>query len=128
MKDLLTVKQLAALLNVSLEEIQTWQASGAGPKYCELMPGVIRYRPEHVDAWLKSKCSSLDATTSVSQERLTQLKLTYGSAPFTHASVSKRLAISLAQSKRIVNSLLLSGSIRKLDKKAGKAFMFEFTD
>lgn len=125
MKDLLTVKQLAALLNVSLEEIQTWQASGAGPKYCELMPGVIRYRPEHVEAWLKSKCSPLDAAP-VSYERLTKLKTIYDSAPFTHASVSKTLAISLAQSKRIVNSLLLSGSIRKLDEKTGKAFMFEF--
>jgi predicted DNA-binding transcriptional regulator AlpA len=51
---LLTERQLAEYLNLSLRTVQRWRAEGTGPPvlYAKNVP---RYRKAEVDAWLRRR-------------------------------------------------------------------------
>jgi predicted DNA-binding transcriptional regulator AlpA len=52
---LLTTKQLAALLAVSQQLIEIWRAKGEGPEWVALGPRCIRYKRSEVVAWLNTR-------------------------------------------------------------------------
>jgi predicted DNA-binding transcriptional regulator AlpA len=52
---LLTTKQLAALLAVSEQLIEIWRHKGEGPEWVALGPGCIRYKRSDVLAWLDER-------------------------------------------------------------------------
>jgi excisionase family DNA binding protein len=51
-KSLLTDKELAKYLKVSLPTIHRWRAAGEGPTPRKLGKKLVRYRVEDADAWL----------------------------------------------------------------------------
>lgn len=55
---LLTPKDLADLVGVSLETIRNWRLNGLGPPCVQIGRSVIRYRPEDVEAWLAEKAQA----------------------------------------------------------------------
>jgi DNA-binding transcriptional MerR regulator len=50
---LLTQRQAAAYLNVSIRTMQRWRRQGIGPPSIRLPNGYLRYRPADLDEWLK---------------------------------------------------------------------------
>jgi len=55
-KPLLDEKQLASALNISVASARRWRLLREGPRFLKIGASV-RYRPEDVDAWLKSRPS-----------------------------------------------------------------------
>ena len=54
---LLTTKQLAALLAVSEQLVEIWRHKGEGPEWVALGPRCIRYKRSAVVAWLNTRAS-----------------------------------------------------------------------
>ena len=54
---LLTTKQLAALLAVSEQLVEIWRHKREGPKWVALGPRCIRYKRSAVLAWLNDRAS-----------------------------------------------------------------------
>jgi excisionase family DNA binding protein len=54
---LLTTKQLAALLAVSEQLVEIWRHKGEGPDWVVLGPRCIRYKRSAVLAWLNTRAS-----------------------------------------------------------------------
>ena len=54
---LLTTKQLAEKLGISVATIERWRANGTPdlPPHIKLSSGSFRYNPVEIDYWLKSK-------------------------------------------------------------------------
>lgn len=53
---LLTTEQVAELLgDVSKRTLEDWRRLGRGPDFVPFGKTMIRYRPEAVDAWLRSR-------------------------------------------------------------------------
>ena len=50
-RQLLTERQIAKLLSVSVKTVQWWRWSGGGPPYLKLN-SAVRYDPEKLAAWL----------------------------------------------------------------------------
>ena len=55
---LLTTKQLAALLAVSDQLVEIWRHKSEGPEWVALGPRCIRYKRSAVLAWLNERASS----------------------------------------------------------------------
>ncbi|MGH4013153.1 MAG: helix-turn-helix transcriptional regulator [Pseudonocardiaceae bacterium] len=55
MIELLTARQVAELLGVSLWTLRKWTRDGLGPQPHRLGPRAIRYSREDVNAWLRSR-------------------------------------------------------------------------
>jgi hypothetical protein len=53
---LLTTRQVAAILNVSIETVRKWRRRGIGPMFLKLDSGAVRYRLEEVQKYL-SDCA-----------------------------------------------------------------------
>jgi predicted DNA-binding transcriptional regulator AlpA len=53
--DLLTKKQLASALNVSVRTIERWRDQGIGPPAVKLPSGRLRWRWATVRAWLEAQ-------------------------------------------------------------------------
>lgn len=51
MKHLLTERQAADYLNLSVSTLQAWRAGGAGPRFVKLGKSV-RYRPEELERYM----------------------------------------------------------------------------
>ena len=66
-KPLLTDKQVADRLNVSVGTIRDWRYSGRGPQYIRISHRCVRYRPQDVEKWEKARIFS-----STSEETETQ--------------------------------------------------------
>ncbi|MGO3320258.1 MAG: helix-turn-helix transcriptional regulator [Microbacterium gubbeenense] len=47
-----TRKQVAQYTQTSIPTLARWAAEGVGPKVTRLGPGAIRYKREHVEAWI----------------------------------------------------------------------------
>jgi predicted DNA-binding transcriptional regulator AlpA len=54
---LLSTKQLAALLAVSVQLLENWRQNGEGPEWIALGPRCIRYKRSDVLAWLNTRAS-----------------------------------------------------------------------
>jgi predicted DNA-binding transcriptional regulator AlpA len=52
---LLTPKQVAENLSVSVKTLERWRMTGEGPRFCRLSPKVIRYLSGDIDAFVKSR-------------------------------------------------------------------------
>jgi predicted DNA-binding transcriptional regulator AlpA len=53
---LLTERQLAAQLNISVKTLQNWRWLGRGPKFIKLNgDSLVRYRQSDVDAYLEAQ-------------------------------------------------------------------------
>lgn len=54
---LLSEKQLAELVNISIATLRRWRLLGAGPRFIRLrgLGSAVRYRPEDVATWLDSR-------------------------------------------------------------------------
>lgn len=50
---LLTQRQAAAYLNISIRTMQRWRRHGIGPPSIRLPNGYLRYRKSDLDAWLE---------------------------------------------------------------------------
>lgn len=55
---LLTDKELAKYLRVSLPTIHRWRASGEGPTPRKLGKKLVRYRLEDANAWIEGRAMS----------------------------------------------------------------------
>lgn len=55
MKQMLTTKDLAAMLHRKVETVRGWRAAGKGPAYRQLGARQILYDPDDVQTWLDSK-------------------------------------------------------------------------
>jgi predicted DNA-binding transcriptional regulator AlpA len=53
--DLLTMQQLASVLNVSVRTIKRWRDQGIGPPAVKLPSGRLRWRYGTVQAWLAAQ-------------------------------------------------------------------------
>ena len=51
---LITEREAAELLVVSVKTIRNWRLSGYGPPYCKVGRRLVRYRLSDVKAWLKT--------------------------------------------------------------------------
>jgi len=54
-EDLWNEKQLSVYLKVDESTLQNWRMNKIGPNYIKISGRCIRYRPEHVRAWVESK-------------------------------------------------------------------------
>jgi excisionase family DNA binding protein len=54
MNALLTIDDVAALLNVPKQRLYAWRHSGKGPPAIALEGRLLRWRPEDVQRWLDS--------------------------------------------------------------------------
>jgi predicted DNA-binding transcriptional regulator AlpA len=52
---LITQREVARRLTLSVRSLERWRVSGTGPRYVRLSRGRIAYRIEDVDAWVASK-------------------------------------------------------------------------
>lgn len=52
---MLTEKDLAARWKVTTRTLKSWRASGNGPAFVPIGPGTVRYRPEDVEAYERSR-------------------------------------------------------------------------
>jgi DNA-binding transcriptional MerR regulator len=52
---LLTQRQAAAYLNVSIRTLQRWRLEGIGPPSIRLPNGYLRYRLADLEAWLRDQ-------------------------------------------------------------------------
>jgi excisionase family DNA binding protein len=52
---LLSEKEVARYLNVSLRTLQRWRAEGTGPPHLMMAGRYPRYRKADVDAWLQQE-------------------------------------------------------------------------
>ena len=59
-RPLLTEREVAVLLNVSVKVLQKWRAQGIGPPWTRVGPTAIRYWPEKLDQWLSARASAPD--------------------------------------------------------------------
>lgn len=50
--NLMTSKEVAAMLQLTPGTLANWRCKGTGPRYCEAGPGNVRYRLADVEAWL----------------------------------------------------------------------------
>ncbi len=55
MSELLTARQVAELLGVSLWTLRRWTRGGQGPPPHRIGPRAIRYSREDVDTWLRGR-------------------------------------------------------------------------
>ena len=56
MSHLLTEKEVAGRLAVSLALVRRWRLRGCGPRYIKI-GALVRYRPEDVESFIKSRPS-----------------------------------------------------------------------
>jgi predicted DNA-binding transcriptional regulator AlpA len=49
---LLTERDVAGRLAVSVKSLQRWRMFGRGPRFLKLETGLVRYDPADVDTWL----------------------------------------------------------------------------
>jgi predicted DNA-binding transcriptional regulator AlpA len=52
---LITQREVARRLTLSVRSLERWRVSGTGPRYVRLSRGRTAYRIEDVDAWVASK-------------------------------------------------------------------------
>jgi predicted site-specific integrase-resolvase len=52
--DLLTLKEAAERIGVAPQTLMNWRAKGYGPPSARI-GGRVRYRPEDIDSWIKSR-------------------------------------------------------------------------
>jgi predicted DNA-binding transcriptional regulator AlpA len=52
---LLNEHQVAQFLNVSVASVRRWRLFSQGPRYLKIGTSSVRYRPEDVSEWLKSR-------------------------------------------------------------------------
>lgn len=52
---LMTQRQVADLLGVSVETLRRWRRASTGPDACRLGPRVVRYNRTAVLAWLSTR-------------------------------------------------------------------------
>ena len=53
MKDYLTRAQVAQHTSIAPQTLANWATLGKGPKFVKLPNGLVRYRPEDVEAWIE---------------------------------------------------------------------------
>lgn len=51
--------EVSRIINVSQNSLCAWRKKGIGPAFVRLSPRVIRYRPEDVIAYLRTKADTL---------------------------------------------------------------------
>lgn len=54
MQEVLTIKEVAAMLRVSESTLSRWREAGTGPRFANL-DGIIRYRRDDVLAYTEGK-------------------------------------------------------------------------
>lgn len=52
-KSMLKQREVAEMLGVTNETLIRWRSLGQAPPFCKLPSGLIRYRIEDVEKWLK---------------------------------------------------------------------------
>jgi excisionase family DNA binding protein len=62
---LLTARQVAELLGVSVGSLLRWARAGQVPA-TKLPSGAVRFRPEEIDRWLETRAMAGDGTEEVS--------------------------------------------------------------
>lgn len=62
-EDLLTPREVADLLGVSVKTVETWRKQNAGPPWFQMSERVIRYRRGDVTEWLAAQRKDPGATT-----------------------------------------------------------------
>ncbi len=64
---LLTTKQLAEKLGISVATIERWRANNEQnqPPYIRLSSGAIRYNPTDIQKWLDSRTAQTDKSKAV---------------------------------------------------------------
>lgn len=65
MSRLLTARELAAQLGVSVGALRRWTRAGEVPAV-KLPSGAVRYIPDEIERWLESRAMADDATEEVS--------------------------------------------------------------
>jgi len=53
MQNLLTEKDVAITIKVSLASLRRWRLMGRGPRFVKV-GGLVRYRPEDLESWMET--------------------------------------------------------------------------
>lgn len=61
-EDLLTPREVADLLGVSVKTVETWRKAKTGPPWFQMSERVIRYQRGEVTTWLAAQRQDPDAT------------------------------------------------------------------
>ena len=50
-----TEKETSKYIGFDARTLQSWRMKGTGPRYVQISPRCIRYRPEDIDQWIKER-------------------------------------------------------------------------
>lgn len=50
-----TEKETARYIGFDARTLQSWRMKGTGPRYVQISPRCIRYRPEDINQWIEQK-------------------------------------------------------------------------
>ncbi len=66
LETLLNEHDVARITGLSVASVRRWRLLKQGPKYIKI-GAAVRYKPEHVSAWLESRPTGGEQSTFVSQ-------------------------------------------------------------